>query len=152
MTLFLLLNFIREKILPFAEQSKMSENNLCIVFGPCLMRAETASIKDLLYAMKVVSATSVMLREFEAIFGDQNSRNLMRRNSYVEYRKEDLMQRLTRPSSPTKNNNMLPSKGETGMLDKTSDFVKESLREEEKAECYLDAGEAEEAISASSNK
>lgn len=39
MTIFLLFNFIRDKVMPFAEQSKMGENNLCIVFGPCLMKA-----------------------------------------------------------------------------------------------------------------
>jgi hypothetical protein len=109
----------------------MGENNLCIVFGPCLMRAEVPSIRDLLYAKKVISATSVILQEFEAIFGDEHSRNLLRRNSYVQYRKEDLLQKLT--STPTKQQ----GKGEC-VLDRTSDYVKDALKEKEEMHDYLD--------------
>jgi hypothetical protein len=110
----------------------MGENNLCIVFGPCLMRAEVPSIRDLLYAKKVISATSVILQEFEAIFGDEHSRNLLRRNSYVQYRKEDLLQKLT--STPTK------QQGKEGecVLDRTSDYVKDALKEKEEMHDYLD--------------
>jgi hypothetical protein len=64
MALFQLFSFLREKVLPFAESSKMGENNLCIVFGPCLMKAEIASIKDLLYAKKIINTTAVILRQF----------------------------------------------------------------------------------------
>jgi hypothetical protein len=103
------------------------------------MRAEVGSIKDLLYARKIICATAVILREFEAIFGDEHSRNLLRRNSYVEYRKEDILQKLT----PTK---QAAEGAETGVLDRTSDYVKDTLKEKDEADCYLDAAETEEAI------
>ena len=63
MSIFLLFSFIRKVIL-YAEHSKMGENNICIVFGPCLLRAEVSSIKDLIYAKKVIVATSIIYQQF----------------------------------------------------------------------------------------
>jgi hypothetical protein len=49
----------------------------------------------------------------------------------VQYRKEDLLQKLT--STPTKQQ----GKGEC-VLDRTSDYVKDALKEKEEMHDYLD--------------
>ena len=95
MSIFLLFSFIRKVVL-YAQHNKMGENNICIVFGPCLLRAEVSSIRDLIYAKKVIVATSIIYQQFEIIFGDLQSRNLLKRNSYIEYRKDEIMQKLNR--------------------------------------------------------
>ena len=64
MTLFILFDFLMNKVLKYADSSKMSLNNLCIVFGPCLMRSEVSSIKDLIYAKKIIVLTNVFFIEF----------------------------------------------------------------------------------------
>lgn len=64
MVLFFLLDFLRNRMLPFASHNLMTENNLCIVFGPCLMRAEVPSIKELLYAKKVVIVMRELFKQF----------------------------------------------------------------------------------------
>lgn len=38
----------------------MGINNICIVFGPCLMKSEIASIKDLIYAKKIIVVTNII--------------------------------------------------------------------------------------------
>jgi hypothetical protein len=63
MTLFLLFSFLR-KVIIFSEHNKMGENNICIVFGPCLMKAEVGSIKDLIYAKKIIVVASIILRDY----------------------------------------------------------------------------------------
>jgi hypothetical protein len=40
MLIFNLFEFLREQVVPMSEYNKMGENNLCIVFGPCLMRSK----------------------------------------------------------------------------------------------------------------
>lgn len=85
MSLFLLFDFLKNKALTYAEYSKMGENNMCIVFGPCLMRSEVSSIQDLIYAKKIIVATSKIFHNFEAIFGDKNEQNKIKRVSYREY-------------------------------------------------------------------
>jgi hypothetical protein len=62
MTIFFLIDFLKNRVLQFANENKMSENNLCIVFGPCLMRSEVASIKELIYAKKVIVVTSILFK------------------------------------------------------------------------------------------
>lgn len=64
MVLFFLLDFLRNRMLPFATQNLMTENNLCIVFGPCLMRAEVPSIKELLFAKKVILVMRALFQQF----------------------------------------------------------------------------------------
>jgi hypothetical protein len=86
MILFLLFDFLRNSVVPHAEHSKMGVKNLCIVFGPCLMRAEVSSFKDLIYATKTIVVTNIIYSEFEAIFGDKNAQARLKRNSYKEYR------------------------------------------------------------------
>lgn len=39
MVIFLLFDFLANSVVPYSEWSKMGVNNLCIVFGPCLMRS-----------------------------------------------------------------------------------------------------------------
>lgn len=63
MSIFLLFSFIRKVIL-YSQHNKMGENNICIVFGPCLLRAEVSSIKDLIYAKKVIVVTSIIYQQF----------------------------------------------------------------------------------------
>jgi hypothetical protein len=67
----------------------MTETNLCIVFGPCLMHSEVSSIRELLYAKKVIVVTSILFKQFETIFGNEGEQTNLRRNSYEEYRKEE---------------------------------------------------------------
>ena len=62
MTIFLLFDFLKNRVLPYAQHSKMGENNLCIVFGPCLMRSEVASMRELIYAKKVIVVTSIIFK------------------------------------------------------------------------------------------
>jgi hypothetical protein len=60
----------------------MGVNNLSIVFGPCLMRSEVASIEDLANAKKIIVITGIIFNQFIAIFGDKNDRMKLKRNSY----------------------------------------------------------------------
>ena len=99
------------------------------------MKAEVASIRDLLYAKKTITATSIILHEFEAVFGDEHSRNILRRDSYYEYRKEDILQKLASGQG----------EGEC-VLDRTSDYVKDALKEKEEVNDYFDVVETEEAV------
>jgi hypothetical protein len=40
----------------------MSLNNVCIVIGPCIMRSEVASLKDILYSQKIIGIMSVIFK------------------------------------------------------------------------------------------
>ena len=88
MVVFLLFEFLREQVAPFEEHNMMGERNLCIVFGPCLMRAPTQSIRDLMYAPKVITATNIIYNEYEAIFGGQEERGRIKRSSYKHFQRE----------------------------------------------------------------
>lgn len=52
----------------------------------------------------------------------------------MEYRKEDILQRLS-PTTPSK-------EGKECVLDRTSDYVKDALKEKDQADCYLEVQEA----------
>jgi hypothetical protein len=96
MIVFLLFDFLINKMVPHSESSKMGINNLCIVFGPCLMRSAVASIMDLLYAKKIIVATNTIYNEFQNIFGDRVSQLKIKRNSYKEYRISEMKERQSR--------------------------------------------------------
>jgi hypothetical protein len=70
----ILFSFFMEKVIPKEDTNKMSLKNICIVLGPCLMRAEVASIKDLVYSQKVIVVTSLIFKEFGNIFGNKRQR------------------------------------------------------------------------------
>jgi len=55
---------------------------MCIVIGPCIMRAETSSIQDLIYAQKIILVTSLIFKNFENIFGNKQHQTQMMRQSY----------------------------------------------------------------------
>lgn len=86
MIIFLLFDFLKNSVVPNAAFNKMGVNNLCIVFGPCLMKAEVASMKDLVYAAKTIAVTNIIYSRFEDIFGDKNAQMKLKRSSYKDYR------------------------------------------------------------------
>lgn len=94
MLIFVLFEFLREQVVPVSDHNKMGENNLCIVFGPCLMRSREASLKDLLYAKKIIVVLSCIYRQFEAIFGGKREQNSLKRRSYREYKRESMKEKL----------------------------------------------------------
>lgn len=49
-----MLKFFIEQVIPKEEYNKMSVKNISIVIGPCLMRSEMPSIKDLIYSQKTI--------------------------------------------------------------------------------------------------
>ena len=51
------------------------------------MRAEKESIKDLMYAPKVIKVTTIIYEEYDRIFGNKEERAKLRRNSYKEFKK-----------------------------------------------------------------
>ena len=64
MTLLLLIDFFRDKLFVKSTQNLMNEENLSIVIGPCLMRSEVASMKDLAYAQRIISVTIIIFKYF----------------------------------------------------------------------------------------
>ena len=81
MTLLLLIEFFKEKFLPRTKANKMTENNVCIVVGPCLMRSETASLKDIADAKKVINITLILFQDFDDLFGSKKERTQLIRKS-----------------------------------------------------------------------
>ena len=64
MTLLLLIDFFRDKLFAKSAQNLMNEESLSIVIGPCLMRSEIASMKDLTYAQKIINVTKSIFKYF----------------------------------------------------------------------------------------
>jgi hypothetical protein len=62
MTLLLLVDFLKEKLLPRGDCNKMNESNLSIVFGPCLMRSKVPSAKDLILTKKAIGVTLLIFK------------------------------------------------------------------------------------------
>jgi hypothetical protein len=50
MTLLLLIEFLKEKVIPLESFNLMGKDNMSRVLGPCIMRAEIASLKDIMLA------------------------------------------------------------------------------------------------------
>ena len=82
MVIFILFDFLRTSIIPNSDANKMGENNLCIIFGPVLMRSEVISIKDLIYAKKIIQVASYIFQDFQLIFGDRLAQLKIKRSSY----------------------------------------------------------------------
>jgi RhoGAP domain len=63
MAILVLFDFLKNKVAPLDQYNKMGENNLCIVFGPCIMKSlEPGSLKELIYAKKIIVATSIIMK------------------------------------------------------------------------------------------
>lgn len=75
MTFLLLIDFFKDKLFAKSAQNLMNEENLSIVIGPCLMRSEIASMKDLAYAQRIINVTIIIFKDFEEIFGTKKERN-----------------------------------------------------------------------------
>ena len=90
LTLIFLFEFLRKDVIPLAQENKMTLQNIAICFAPCLMWAETRSIKDLVYATKSVRVVSHMISDFEKIFGSPKEQKKLFRSSYYEQKKKSL--------------------------------------------------------------
>lgn len=62
MTIEIFLNFFQDKLIPREHKNKMGLNNVCIISGPCLMRSEVSSIKDLVYSQKIIAVMMVIFK------------------------------------------------------------------------------------------
>lgn len=65
LTLSVLIDFLRRKVIPRANKNKMTAQNVSICIAPCLMWAEQRSMKDLAYINKSVNVVSIMISDFE---------------------------------------------------------------------------------------
>lgn len=90
LTLSVLIDFLKRKVIPRADKNKMNTNNISICFAPCLMWAEQSSLKDLLYIHKSVHVTTIMINDFEKVFGSKKELSKVFRNSYLENQKKSL--------------------------------------------------------------
>lgn len=72
----------------------MTENSICIVIGPCLMRSETASLKDITDAKKVISITLILFQDFDELFGSKKERTQLIRRRVQMQERQSLKQRL----------------------------------------------------------
>lgn len=64
-----LLLFLKENVISKQELNKMNNYNMSVCFCPCIFRAETPSLQDLLYAGKFAGVINLMLTRFEEIDG-----------------------------------------------------------------------------------
>jgi len=69
LTLSVLIDFLKRKVVPLSNKNKMTAQNISICFAPCLMWAEQRSIKDLAYINKSVNVVMILIENFEEIFG-----------------------------------------------------------------------------------
>lgn len=68
--LMFVLQFLRNDVISNAAFNKMTAHNIAICFAPCLLRAQKASMADIIYASKCAITTRILLDNFQEIFAD----------------------------------------------------------------------------------
>jgi hypothetical protein len=60
-----LLQFLIDDVISNSAYNKMTAQNISICFAPCLLRAEKASMADIIYASKCAIVTRILLDNFQ---------------------------------------------------------------------------------------
>jgi hypothetical protein len=63
--LMFLLQFLIDDVISNSPFNKMTAQNISICFAPCLLRAEKASMADIIYASKCAIVTRILLDNFQ---------------------------------------------------------------------------------------
>ncbi len=95
-TMLIVLEFMMERVIPKENINKMNIKNISIVIGPCLMRSEVPSFKDLIYSQKIIVVILTIFKEFDVIFGSKKERMQALRKSAKDFNRAYLEERLGR--------------------------------------------------------
>ena len=90
LTLMVLVDFLKNDVIPLQSTNKMTEQNISICFAPCLLWAPERSIKDIVYATKSVQVVSMMITHSEQIFGSHRDQKNLYRSSYLQQKKKSI--------------------------------------------------------------
>lgn len=74
MTLLLLIEFLKERVVPLEGFNLMGIEDISKVLGLCIMRAKVASPMDIIFTQKIIAVTLVLFNHFDELFGNKLER------------------------------------------------------------------------------